>query len=115
VAAIMALKDEKYYQKKYAETHALRRGLEQELFRVGIAEVVEGVGNFLLFYLPLQIQVRPFLQLCKEEKLYLRDVSNMGKSLGKNAVRIAVKDEKTNNKMVFIIRNVLEKLKEINS
>lgn len=113
-AAIMALKDEEYYQKKYAETHKLRTSLKKELLRIGIAEIIEGVGNSLLFYLPPQIRVRQFLQLCKEENLFVRDVSNMGKSLGNNAVRIAVKDEKTNNKMIYIINNVLKTLLAIN-
>jgi histidinol-phosphate/aromatic aminotransferase/cobyric acid decarboxylase-like protein/N-acyl-L-homoserine lactone synthetase len=113
-AAIMALKDEPYYRMKYAETHTLRSSLKQELFKIGIAEVIEGVANFLLFYLPLQIQVNQFLQLCKEENLFLRDVSNMGKSLRVNAVRIAVKDEKTNNTMVSIIKDVLKKFIDSN-
>jgi histidinol-phosphate/aromatic aminotransferase/cobyric acid decarboxylase-like protein len=113
-AAIMALKDEHYYGMKYAETHTLRSSLKQELLKIGIAEVIEGVANFLLFYLPPQVQVKQFLQLCKEEKLFLRDVSNMGKSLRDNAVRIAVKDEETNNTMVFIIKDVLKKFIDAN-
>jgi histidinol-phosphate/aromatic aminotransferase/cobyric acid decarboxylase-like protein len=110
VAAIMALKDEKYYKEKYLETHRLRNILRQELLKIGIEEVIEGIGNFLLFYLPSQIQAFAFVQACKEENLFLRDVSNMGMTLGNNAVRIAIKDEQTNNKMIFIINNVLKKL-----
>jgi histidinol-phosphate/aromatic aminotransferase/cobyric acid decarboxylase-like protein len=109
VAAISALKDEIYYKEKYSETHKLRNILRQELLKIGIEEVIEGIGNFLLFYLPSQIHAYAFVQACKEENLFLRDVSNMGKSLGNNAVRIAVKDGKTNLKMVSIIKKVLNK------
>lgn len=109
----MALKDDKYYLKKYAETRKLRSSLKQRLIKIGISEVIEGVANFLLFYLPPQIHLSQFLQLCKEENLFVRDVSNMGKSLEDNMVRIAVKDEKTNDKMVFIIKGVLKKLEEV--
>jgi histidinol-phosphate/aromatic aminotransferase/cobyric acid decarboxylase-like protein/N-acyl-L-homoserine lactone synthetase len=109
-AAIMALKDEPYYQQRYAETVILRRKLKQALLQLGIVEVIESVANFLLFYLPPEIEPRQFLQLCKEENLFLRDVSNMGNSLGKNAIRIAVKDEKTNTKMLEIMKGVMDKV-----
>jgi histidinol-phosphate/aromatic aminotransferase/cobyric acid decarboxylase-like protein len=111
-AAIMALKDQNYYQQKYAETHVLRSKLKQQLLQIGVAEIIEGVANFLLFYLPPSIQAYPFLQLCMEKDLFLRDVSDMGKSLGKNAIRIAVKDENTNYKMISIIKNALGKMDE---
>ena len=37
----------------------------------------------------------------------MRDVSNMGKNIGLNSVRIAVKDEVTNNRMIDIIKKVV--------
>lgn len=110
VAAITALQDEKYYQEKYVETHVLRNHLRQALLRIGLPEVIDRIGNFLLFYLPPEIQACDFIQLCRKQNLFLRDVSNMGTSLGNNAVRIAVKDEKTNVKMISIMKEVLEKL-----
>lgn len=51
-AAIAALKDSAYYIQKYKETHTLRDKLKQKLFNLGITEVVDGMSNFLLFYLP---------------------------------------------------------------
>jgi hypothetical protein len=53
-----------------------------------------------------------FLQLCKEETLFLRPVNNMGNSLGKNAIRIAVKDEKTSTKMHEITKGVMDKVQK---
>jgi histidinol-phosphate/aromatic aminotransferase/cobyric acid decarboxylase-like protein len=34
----------------------------------------------------------------------------MGKSLGSNAIRIAVKDGETNNKMIRIMKNAMKKI-----
>lgn len=105
-AAITALLDSKYYQQKYAETNILRNRLKQDLQQLGVDEVINGVANFLLFYLPAHFpQIDKFLESCKQKNLYLRDVSNMGKNIGLNAVRIAVKDEVTNNRMIDIIKS----------
>jgi len=107
-AAITALLDNEYYQQKYAETHVLRNRLKQDLQELGVDEVINGVANFLLFYIPAHFpHIDEFLESCKQKNLYLRDVSNMGKNIGLNAVRIAVKDEVTNNKMIDIIKKVV--------
>ncbi len=111
-AAIMALKDEKYYQAKYNETQHLRKNLQTMLQRIGISEVIKGVANFLLFYLPPGISVQLFLKYCREENLYLRNVGNMGISLGNDAIRIAVKDKEVNNKMIRILKKATERLKK---
>ncbi len=107
-AAITALLDNEYYQQKYAETHVLRNRLKQDLQELGVDEVINGVANFLLFYIPAHFpDIDEFLESCKQKNLYLRDVSNMGKNIGLNAVRIAVKDEVINNKMIDIIKKVI--------
>ncbi|MEP7251610.1 MAG: aminotransferase class I/II-fold pyridoxal phosphate-dependent enzyme [Ginsengibacter sp.] len=106
-AAIAALKDPEYYKEKYEKTHALRNNLKQRLCSIGITEIVDGVANFLLFYLPKEFgDVGEFLNCCKQDNLFIRNVSNMGESLGKDAIRIAVKDEVTNNRMINIMENV---------
>jgi len=103
-AAIVALRDIAYYEEKYKETHVLRNKLKQQLFKLGITEVVDGVSNFLLFYLPVHFPPKGiFLDRCMKQNLFLRDVQNMGEDLRGNAIRIAVKDERTNNKMIDII------------
>ncbi|MEO7119619.1 MAG: histidinol-phosphate transaminase, partial [Ginsengibacter sp.] len=107
-AAIAALSDPEYYREKYEETHVLRNNLKQGLRGLGITELIDGVANFLLFYLPKEFgEIGEFLEHCKRDNLFIRNVSNMGDSLGKNAIRIAVKDEVTNNKMINIMEGVL--------
>jgi histidinol-phosphate/aromatic aminotransferase/cobyric acid decarboxylase-like protein len=110
-AAIAALKDEDYYTIKYSETYQLRKKLKEDLTRLGISEIIEGVANFLLFYLPSCYPAKLFLRFCEHENLFLRDVGNMGTSLGVNAIRIAVKDEKTNTKMIRIMKDAMKKIR----
>jgi len=106
VAAVNALQDSSYYQQRYSETHRYRDELDCGLRRLGF-EVTPAVANFLLCHLPaVQISVAEFVQRCRAQNLFLRDVSNMGVS--ERAIRIAVKDRATNGKMLRIIRDVLE-------
>ena len=44
------------------------------------------------------------MKRCREQGLFLRDVGAMGTRLGDRALRIAVKDESTNDRIVELIR-----------
>ena len=110
-AAIAALGDGKYYDQQYATTHRLRDKLKQDLLELGVTEIINGVANFLLFYLPPHFPSKnDFIERCRQKNLYLRDVSNMGKNIGERAVRIAVKDAPTNDKMIDLIKETLFEL-----
>ena len=94
-------------------TKNLRAKLKQDLQELGVTEIIDGVANFLLFYLPEHFPSnQDFIEGCKQKNLYLRDVSNMGKNIGKDAVRIAVKDSCTNDKMIALIKETLLELAE---
>jgi histidinol-phosphate/aromatic aminotransferase/cobyric acid decarboxylase-like protein/N-acyl-L-homoserine lactone synthetase len=108
LAAITALKESNYYQQKYEQTHVLREKLKSSLEEINIKEIIPGIANFLMFYIPQKFgSVKEIIARCKKEKLFLRDVSNMGTELGEGAIRIAVKDELTNRKMVSILSNAM--------
>ena len=110
-AAIAALGDGEYYDQQYATTHRLRDKLKQDLQQLGVTEIINGVANFLLFYLPPHFPSKnDFIERCRQKNLYLRDVSNMGKNIGECAVRIAVKDAPTNDKMIDLIKETLLEL-----
>ena len=110
-AAIAAFGDVEYYQQQYATTHSLRDKLKQDLQELGVTEIINGVANFLLFYLPPHFPSKnDFIERCRQKNLYLRDVSNMGKNIGECAVRIAVKDAPTNDKMIDLIKETLLEL-----
>jgi histidinol-phosphate/aromatic aminotransferase/cobyric acid decarboxylase-like protein len=106
-AAIAALTDGDYYQKRYAQTHALRDSLKQDLQNLGITDIVDGMANFLLFYLPADVDAVAFLAWCQQENLFLRSVGSIGTELGHNAIRISVKDTPTTKNMVVILQRAL--------
>lgn len=109
-AAIAALQDQVYYQEKYFETKQLRQFLKEGLEQIGVTQIIDGVANFLLFYLPSNtLSTAELIEACKNKGLYLRDVSNMGKNISQGAVRIAVKDQETNEKMIAIIKAEIQK------
>lgn len=109
-AAIAALQDPAYYQEKYSETNQLRQSLKEDLEKLGITQIIKGVANFILFYLPPNtLSTLELIEACKSKGLYLRDVSNMGKNIKQNAVRIAVKDRITNQRMLAIIKESIQK------
>jgi histidinol-phosphate/aromatic aminotransferase/cobyric acid decarboxylase-like protein len=108
LAAIKALHDEQYYADRYRETHELREAMRNSLLRLGIKEIIPGMANFLLFYLSANItDVTAFIDRCRTQGLFIRDVSNMGKTLGAGALRIAIKDNETNDRLMTIMQAAL--------
>ena len=110
IAATYALKQEDYYIKKYQETHELRNKLELQLKQIGIDEIIPGIANFIMFHVGNdKFSASRIVNECKLKKLYLRDLSGMGTSFEDDAIRMAVKDLNTNNKMIAILRDCLNK------
>jgi histidinol-phosphate/aromatic aminotransferase/cobyric acid decarboxylase-like protein/GNAT superfamily N-acetyltransferase len=108
VAAVRALEDSAYYSARHAETAGLRDRLAGRLAGFGW-EVVPGVANFLLYHLPEAGPDAPSLvEACRARGLFLRDSASMGGPLGLDAVRIAVKDASTIDRMVAILEAVLD-------
>ena len=108
VAAVVALQDPGYYTARYTETHRLREQFSRALAKFAGWEVVQGIANFLLCHLPGQgPSAAEVVQHCRQYGLFLRDAGTFGKSLGTNALRIAVKDAATNRRMLDILTNSL--------
>ncbi len=104
VAAVAALQDPDYYAARFAETHLLREALADELSRFDGWEVLPGIANFLLCHLPETGPTAAVLVArCQAQGLFLRDVGVMGQNFGAHALRIAVKDAATNQRMVEIL------------
>ena len=107
VAAVRALQDPGYYTAFYAETAALREELAAQLGALGW-DVLPGIANFLLCHLPESgPDAAAIVRRCREQGLFLRDAAVMGSRLGVGALRIAVKDAATNQRMVAIIQQAL--------
>lgn len=108
VAAVAALQDPEYYRARYAETHALREALAAELSGFAGWQIIPGVANFLLCQLPeCGPDAATVVKRCRTRGLFLRNAGPMGKSLGSHALRIAVKDAATNQRMNDILKRCL--------
>ena len=108
VAAVRALQDPDYYRARYAETARLREQLAAKLISLGL-EVVPGVANFLLCHLPSGgPDAATVVRHCRERGLFVRDAGAMGSQLGSHALRIAVKDGETNQRMLTILAPALQ-------
>ena len=107
VAAVAALADPEYYESQWRSTHALRLDLARGLSRLGV-RVVPGVANFSLCHLPPDgSDAAEVLDAAREQGLFLREVGRMGRSFGPHDFRIAVKDERTNARMLEILAGIL--------
>jgi histidinol-phosphate/aromatic aminotransferase/cobyric acid decarboxylase-like protein/GNAT superfamily N-acetyltransferase len=108
LAAVRALEDAEYYEARWAETHTLREELSGALRRDLGWEVLPGIANFMLCHLPLAGPNAAEVGAgAREHGLFLRDAAGMGTAMGSHAVRVAVKDARTNRRMMDILRAVL--------
>jgi histidinol-phosphate/aromatic aminotransferase/cobyric acid decarboxylase-like protein/GNAT superfamily N-acetyltransferase len=115
LAAIRALREPGYYRGRYGETHRLRAALAAALRALdGVQSVTEGVANFLLCHLdPAATGAERLLEHCRGRGLYLRDLRSMGGRVDPGALRIAVKDEPTNRRMVAIFEEALDRIEPV--
>jgi histidinol-phosphate aminotransferase len=108
LAAVRALQDESYYQQRYRETHALRTELVDGLRQIGIKEIIPGKANFVMFHLEREHPAAAaVVSELRKDGIFVRDVSLMGREVGPQALRIAVKDRETNARVLEALAKVL--------
>jgi histidinol-phosphate/aromatic aminotransferase/cobyric acid decarboxylase-like protein len=114
IAATYALHANDYYALRYRETKDLREKLVQELSVMGITEIIPGIANFVMFHLPETMDTaETIVKTCRDQGLFLRNLAGMGSEVGHRAMRMAVKSEETNNRMLDIFRNALNQSSSI--
>jgi histidinol-phosphate/aromatic aminotransferase/cobyric acid decarboxylase-like protein len=107
VAATKALESPDYYRARWDETHALRTSLAAGVDSLGW-DVVPGVAGFVLAHLPADgPTAAQLVRAAQHRGLYLRDAAAMGRTLGDRAVRVAVKDQATNRRIVEILSDLV--------
>jgi histidinol-phosphate/aromatic aminotransferase/cobyric acid decarboxylase-like protein/GNAT superfamily N-acetyltransferase len=107
LAAVRALDDPEYYAARYRETQELREKFAVALRVLGF-EVIPSVANFVLCHLPEQgPDSATVARRCRERGVYVRDAGDISPILGSYFLRIAVKDEQTNEKIIEVIRDVI--------
>lgn len=104
VAAVAALGDPEYYRQCYAQTHHLREELSQQLHSQLAWKVYPGIANFVLVDLPADgIDAATLENRCRAHGLFLRNVRTMGHRMENHTLRIAVKNETENARMLEIL------------
>jgi histidinol-phosphate/aromatic aminotransferase/cobyric acid decarboxylase-like protein len=104
------LGDPDYYADRYRETGLLRTCLADDLRAAGL-DVISGAANFILCFLPSGgPNAAEVVERCKAHGLYIRDASSMSRTIGPNALRIAVKDGETNERIIDILQHVLKEI-----
>jgi histidinol-phosphate/aromatic aminotransferase/cobyric acid decarboxylase-like protein len=99
---------------RYWETKDLRGKLVQGLSAMGITEIIPGIANFVMFHLPETMDTaESIVKTCRDHGLFLRNVAGMGSEVGHRAMRMAVKEEETNNRMLEIFRSTINQANSI--
>jgi histidinol-phosphate/aromatic aminotransferase/cobyric acid decarboxylase-like protein len=103
-AALEALRDPAYYQARYAETTALRLALADALARLPGVHVFPSEANFVL----LRCQGAPALAAAlRERRIFVREFPAGQTALDETYLRISVKDEATNGRVLSAMRELL--------
>jgi histidinol-phosphate/aromatic aminotransferase/cobyric acid decarboxylase-like protein/GNAT superfamily N-acetyltransferase len=103
IAAVRALQDPTYYAARWAETIDLRADLASELARVDErVQVEETVANFVLVTLPTNGPTAPqVVRACRQDDVFLRDLSPLSPAFEGRTIRIAVKDAAANARIII--------------
>lgn len=108
IAAVEALNDEKYYDRMYKKTHELREDMCLSLTQVQSIDVLPSVGNFFLIYLKeKRLSAETITKQLRTKDIYLRDCSSMSPQMKDDYIRIAVKDAKTNQRVIRALKKLL--------
>lgn len=107
VAAVAALRCPGYYAEKHRQTHALRGALAASLRGLGL-EVFDGVINSVLCRLPEGAPSAPeVVAACRGRGVFIRDCASVSRLLAGRWIRVAVKDESINTRVVESVRDAL--------
>jgi histidinol-phosphate/aromatic aminotransferase/cobyric acid decarboxylase-like protein/GNAT superfamily N-acetyltransferase len=109
VAAVAALKNPAYYKARYAATHRLRAGLAASLRALNL-DVFDGVINSVLCRLPeTSPTAAQVVSACRERGVFIRDCTSISGLLSPRWIRVAVKDEAGNARVMACLRAVLSR------
>ena len=108
LAGIEALSHPSYYKQQYEIIHERRLILEKALHAMNMI-VFSGCANFVLAFLPetCSMDASQFVDRCRENHVYVRDVTDMGSTLGKCAIRFAVRPSPELLQMLDTVANIL--------
>lgn len=111
IAAVEALQDEEYYRGKYQETHALRKRFAAKLSAIPEFKVYDSVANFILVELlnPI-IKAKNIVEYLRTHNIFIRNCDSMSSQFDDNFIRIAVKDQASNDIMLKVLQDYVYSL-----
>lgn len=110
VAAVEAMKDETYYIPLYDKTHQMCEAMRLGLKDISAIKIYPSVANFFLLELISErVQAEEICEQLKRKKIFIRNCDSMSAQFQNNFLRIAVKTEPENQKIIKELRTVLGK------
>ena len=109
IAGIEALKDEKYYRRKVAETHKLRKKFSDDLSSIKCLKVYGSAANFILMGILNKKTASEVCEKMRKKNIYIRNCDSQSLRFKDNFIRTAVKDEKSNKRIFLALKGVIEK------
>ncbi|MBI2356352.1 MAG: histidinol-phosphate aminotransferase family protein [Candidatus Doudnabacteria bacterium] len=107
IAGVEALKDRNYYQKKYQETRRLRNQLIKNLSQIKGLKPYDSVANFVLIELSgSKMGAKELSRKLMKQDIFIRTFAADNR-LKDRFIRIAVKDKRTNGRVIAAIRKAL--------
>ncbi len=107
MAVVAAMQSHDYYEDCWQQTHALRTSLADHLRALRLT-VHEGVINSVLCELPADAPTAAdVVQRCRRMGVFIRDCSTISATLRDRWVRVAVKDEAANVRVVRAIADAI--------
>lgn len=108
VAAVRALSDKSYYRKMASRTEELRNKMFADLGTISTLKVFPSRGNFLLVeILDEEMSSELLVSRLRDLKIHIRDCRSCGEQMGDRFVRIALKDDATNERIADAIRRCI--------
>lgn len=108
IAGVEALKDIKYYQGKYQETHQLRKQLINGLQKIKGLKIYDSVANYVLVeLLDSQVKAGWLVNRLRKQTIFIRDCNSMSSQFENRFIRITVKEAKTNKKIIEAIKKAI--------
>lgn len=106
-AAIEALRDRTYYDAMAKRTRILRGELAASLKQLPGIAIVDSVTNFILVRLPDASIPSDVVESMRKQGVYVRDCTSFGPTLAGRYIRIAVKSQPDNERIVDALRSAL--------
>ncbi len=109
IAGIEALKDEKYYRRKVAETHKLRKKFSADLSSINGLKIYDSAANFILMEILNKKTAPEVCEKMKKKNIYIRNCDSQSLRFKSNFIRTAVKDERSNLRIFRALKEIIEK------